>query len=57
MHTVYCAWSHNYKQVILYNIFPTWGLYHSNWLGFNYHKPQPLAWSTFLINSLALRAH
>ncbi len=19
-------------------IFPAWGLYHSNWVGFNYHK-------------------
>ena len=30
---------------------PTWGLYHINWVGFNYHKLQP--WRTFLINSLA----
>ncbi len=22
-------------------LYPTWGLYHSNWVGFNYHKPQP----------------
>ena len=27
-----------YYYIILY---PTWGLYHSNWVGFNYHKPQP----------------
>ncbi len=22
-------------------IYPTWALYHSNWVGFNYHKLQP----------------
>ncbi len=30
---------HNYGGTNL--IYPTWGLYHSNWVGFNYHKLQP----------------
>ncbi len=26
---------------LIARIYPTWGLYHSNWVGFNYHKLQP----------------